>query len=120
MSDGDNIVPFPTPTRAQSVGDVCFNRIELGKILSIYGRFVAAGEWRDYAIDHKPDHALFSIYRRASERPLFSIEKRPANAARQGAFCVFGHDGRVLKRGKDLEMTLRIFNRALLKLTRPE
>lgn len=87
---------------------VFFARPELDHILSIYGRMVAAGEWRDYAMDALPDRAVFSVYRRASEAPLYQIEKCPELARRQGAFCVRAADGRLLKRGHDLEAVLRI------------
>ncbi len=94
---------------------VAFNRAELSAILSVYGRFVAAGEWRDYAIDHLRDRAVFSIFRRSAEHPLYRIEKQPRLAQRQGAFQVMGADGRVLKRGRDLALVLRVFEPKLLR-----
>ena len=87
---------------------VFFERPELDSILRFYGRMVATGEWRDYAMDALPDRALFSIYRRASEAPLYQIEKRPEEARRQGAYCVRATDGRILRRGHDLARVLAV------------
>ena len=95
---------------------VAFTREELSRILGLYGHFVAAGEWRDYAIDHLKDAAIFSVFRRAAETPLYRIEKRPALEARQGAFAVVSMTGVILKRGKDLAQVLRLFDRQRLKL----
>lgn len=95
---------------------VSFHRTELAIILAVYGRFVAAGEWRDYAMDFLSDAAVFSVYRRATETPLFRVEKRPRLAAKQGAYAVVGHDGRVLKRGRDLAQVMRVFDAKLLKV----
>ncbi len=95
---------------------VAFTREELSRILGLYGHFVAAGEWRDYAIDHLKDAAIFSVFRRAAETPVYRIEKRPALAARQGAFAVVSTAGIILKRGKDLAQVLRLFDRQKLKL----
>ena len=88
--------------------NVFFERFELDRILRFYGRMVAAGEWRDYAIDALPDRVLFSVYRRTSEAPLYQIEKRPEDARKQGAFSVRGMDGRVLRRGHELEPVLAV------------
>src|SRR5690606_21244449 len=85
---------------------VFFDRPELDRLLRFYGRMVAAGEWRDYALDSLPDRALFSIYRRASEAPLYLIEKQPD--ARQGPYSVRAVDGRVLRRGDDLERVIAV------------
>ena len=85
-------------------------------ILSVYGRMVAAGVWRDYAIDHMRDRAVFSVFHRTTEQPLFRIEKRPKLQAKQGAFSVSGAEGQVLKRGRELELVLRVFDRKLVKL----
>ena len=95
---------------------MAFHRSELFVILSVYGRMVAAGEWRDYAIDHLRDAAVFSVFRRSSESPLYRIEKRPKLAARQGAYCVLGAENQILKRGKDLKTVLRVFDSKLVKL----
>ncbi len=97
-------------------GRVFFDRRELGQILNLYGRMVALGEWRDYAIDGLSDCAVFAVYRRASEAPLYRIEKRPALARRQGQWAVLAHTGHVLKRGHDLEQVLKVFDRRRLRL----
>ncbi|MBC7768574.1 MAG: DUF2794 domain-containing protein [Phycisphaerales bacterium] len=87
---------------------VFFERLELDRLLRFYGRMVAAGEWRDYALDALPDCALFSVYRRSSEAPLYQIEKRPDDARKQGAYSVRAVDGRVLRRGHDLDRVLDV------------
>jgi len=92
-----------------------FDRAELNRILTVYGRMVAAGEWRDYALDFLDEVAVFSIYRHASEMPLFRVEKRPKLKAKQGQYAVIAAGGLVLKRGHDLAQVLRIFDRKLLK-----
>ena len=90
---------------------VFFERRELDAILRLYGRMVAAGEWKDYAIDGGKEAATFSVFRRATEHALYRIEKRPALARRQGAWSVLAPGGLVLKRGHDLETVLKIFDR---------
>ena len=97
-----------TLATTKSVRSIFFNRIELDHILGMYGRMVAAGEWRDYAMDALPDRALFSVYRRSSESPLYQIEKRPENARRQGAYSVVSSDGRILRRGPELPRVLAV------------
>src|SRR5580704_18366192 len=92
-------------------GVTFFERPELDRLLRLYGRQVAAGEWRDYAIDGLKDAAVFSVFRRASEAPLYRIEKRPALARRQGAWAVIGQGGLILRRGHELEQVLRFFER---------
>ena len=77
---------------------------------------LAAGEWRDYAIDHLKDKAVFSVFKRSGEYPLYRIEKNPKLAAKQGAFSVVGTDGRILKRGHDLRQVLKVFDKALKAL----
>ena len=104
---------IPARPRAEPVA---FTRSELTRILSLYGQFVAAGDWRDYAIDCLSDAAVFSIYRRASEMPLYRIEKRPKLARKQGAYVVVSMTGAVLKRGHDLAQVLKVFDRQKLKL----
>ena len=93
--------------------EVTFNRRELNRILDLYGRKVAAGEWRDYAIDFLKDHAQFSVYRRSSEVPLYRIVKDPALAKRQGAYSVVAATGLVLKRGTELSRVLRVLDKKL-------
>lgn len=95
---------------------VTFHRTELSAILDIYGRMVAAGEWRDYSIDFLPERAVFSVFRRATEHPLYRIEKDPARAQKQGLYAVIAQDGRVLKRGPDLRRVLKVFEAKLLRL----
>jgi len=92
---------------------VTFHRRELDAILWIYGRMVGEGVWRDYAIDHLKDRAVFSVFKRAGEYPLYRIEKDPKLAAKQGAFSVIGADGRILKRGHELKQVLKVFDRTL-------
>ncbi|NLH80124.1 MAG: DUF2794 domain-containing protein [Phyllobacteriaceae bacterium] len=101
-----SVVAFPRPAR-----EVTFDRRELTAILDVYGRMVAAGEWRDYAIDHLADRAIFSVFRRTSEAPLHRIEKTPRNAARQGAYSVSDTAGRILKRGSDLVRVLAVLEK---------
>src|SRR6201987_1144648 len=97
-------------------GATFFERPELDRLLRLYGRMVAAGEWRDYAIDGLRDAAVFSVFRRASEQPLYRIEKRPALAKRQGAWAVVGEGGMVLRRGHDLDQVLRFFEKGRFKV----
>lgn len=101
-----------TPPSARAVPLVFFDRRELDRLLGLYGMRVAAGEWRDYAIDGLADAAVFSVFRRASEAPAYRIEKRPALARRQGQWAIIGHGGLILKRGHELEQVLRFFDRA--------
>ncbi|MDX2258675.1 MAG: DUF2794 domain-containing protein [Hyphomicrobiaceae bacterium] len=88
-----------------------FNRQELSEILAVYGRKVAAGEWRDYAIDMGRDSAVFSVFRKASECPFVRIEKTPKLASRQGAYSVVGAAGQVLKRGTELKRVLAVLEK---------
>jgi len=97
----------PQPSR------VTFNRLELNRILNLYGRMVAEGEWRDYAIDFLKDRAVFSIFRRASEVPLYRIEKDPKLARKQGAYSVIAASGLILRRGHDLDRVLLVIDRKL-------
>ena len=93
--------------------EVTFNRRELNRILDLYGRKVAAGEWRDYAIDFLKDRAVFSVFRRSSEMPIYRIEKNPRLARRQGAYSVVSVTGLILKRGHELDRVLRVLDRSL-------
>jgi len=90
---------------------VSFNRRELDTILRLYGRMVADGEWRDYALDLLKDRAIFSVFRRSSEMPLYRIEKDPKLARRQGAYSVIATGGMVLKRGHDLAQVLKVLEK---------
>jgi hypothetical protein len=87
---------------------VVFNRVELATILNLYGTKVASGEWRDYAIDFNRERAVFAVYRRASELPLYRIEKTPRLARRQGAYAVTTTGGQILRRGHDLAQVLKV------------
>lgn len=91
-------------------GPVFFDRRELDLILRVYGRMVASGEWRDYAIVGEADVAEFAVFRRSGDAPAYRIEKRPALQRRQGQWAVVGEGGQVLKRGRDLAQTLRVFD----------
>lgn len=97
-------------THSRPIPVVSFDRRELALILNVYGRKVAAGDWRDYALDFGRERAMFSIYQHASERPLYVVEKNPKLARRQGQYMVIGAQGRVLKRGHDLAAVLRVFD----------
>lgn len=94
---------------------VAFHRTELSVILSLYGRFVAAGEWRDYGISTLKDLAVFSVFRRTAEHPLYRIEKRPRLRGKQGIYAVVGMDGQILRRGHDLRTVLRVLERKLIR-----
>ncbi|GHH00838.1 DUF2794 domain-containing protein [Pseudodonghicola xiamenensis] len=94
---------------------VAFDRRELSVILSLYGRMVAAGEWRDYGISCLREVAVFSVFRRTAEFPLYRIEKRPKLRNRQGQYAVVGMDGQIFKRGHDLRMVLRVLERKLIR-----
>jgi Protein of unknown function (DUF2794) len=98
---------------------VGFDRQELTRILDLYGRMVAAGKWRDYAIDLGRDAAIFSAFRRAAERPEYRIEKRPELRNRQGIWALIGEGGVVLKRGHELGPVLAPVERKLMKLVSP-
>jgi Protein of unknown function (DUF2794) len=92
---------------------VTFDRRELNRILGLYGRKVAAGEWRDYAIDFLRDRAVFSVFRRASEVPLYRIEKNPKLARRQGAYTIVSATGLIVRRGHELDRVLRVLDKSL-------
>ena len=108
---GAEITPFPSPPER-----VMFHRTELSVILGLYGRMVAAGEWRDYGISHLGDRAVFAIFRRTAETPLYRIEKHPRLRQRQGMYALIGTNGQVLKRGHDLASVLRVLERRLIRL----
>ncbi|SIS85240.1 Protein of unknown function [Roseivivax lentus] len=109
----NSLTPFPH--RPEQTETVMFHRIELNEILSLYGRMVAAGEWRDYGISALRDAAIFSIFRRSAEQPLYRIEKRPKLRNKQGMYSVVGMDGQILKRGHDLKAVLRVLERKLIR-----
>jgi hypothetical protein len=115
--DNSVVVDFRPSAASSAPPQVSFNRLELGAILNVYGRMVAAGEWRDYALDFSRDSAVFSIYRRASEMPLYRVVKTPALARKQGAYAVIASAGQVLKRGQDLARVLAIFDKPVRLVT---
>ena len=105
----------PATKQSRFVAAVAFDRKELSTILNLYGRKVADGEWRDYAMDFLRERALFSIYKRSSERPVYVIEKNPKLRNKQGQYMVLSQDGRVLKRGHELSTVIRILELAVVK-----
>lgn len=111
--EGSTVVDLREYKQSKDPLPVTFHRRELDAILRIYGRMVGEGEWRDYAIDHLKEKAVFSVFKRSGEMPLFRIEKNPKLAAKQGAYCVINTDGRILKRGHELPQVLKVFDKAL-------
>jgi len=112
LPDAGNILPFPGK---RATGQVAFERAELMRILDLYGRMVAAGEWRDYAMDFARDCATFAAFRRTADVPQMRIEKRPELRGRQGMWALFGEHGQVLKRGHELAGVLAPVERRLVK-----
>ncbi|MEM6339564.1 MAG: DUF2794 domain-containing protein [Pseudomonadota bacterium] len=108
---------MPAPSNLREVPSlvVAFHRTELSIILSLYGRMVAAGEWRDYGISSLKEVAVFSVFRRTAENPLYRIEKRPKLQSKQGMYALIGIDGQVLRRGHDLKTVLRVLERKLIR-----
>ena len=108
---------LPNVTQLHAVPEqVSFHRSELAVILGLYGRMVAAGEWRDYGISCLREVAVFSVFRHTAENPIYRIEKRPKLARKQGEYAVIGMDGRILKRGHDLSAVLRVLERKLIRI----
>ncbi len=108
---GSTSSPLSPPQAPTSSQAAAFNRQELNQILNLYGRKVAAGEWRDYAIDMGREKAVFSVFRRTSECPLYTIEKSPKLARKQGAYSVVAASGLILKRGHELARVLEVLDR---------
>ena len=108
------VTPFPHPRDRQAIAS--FDRIELQRILDLYGRMVAAGHWRDYGLSFDPDVAIFAAFRRAAEHPEVRIEKRPRLRWKQGAFALVLANGAVLRRGHDLVGVLAPIERRLMRL----
>ena len=106
-------IGHPSAPAQSFAAQICFNRSELNEILQVYGRHVAAGEWRDYAIDMGREKAVFSIFRRTSEMPLYRVEKNPKLARKQGAYSVITATGLILKRGSDLKRVLAVIDKKL-------
>lgn len=111
-----NVTPFPS--HAAMAGQTGFDRLELQRIMDLYGRMVSAGHWRDYAIDLGSEAAVFSAFRRSTERPEYRIEKRPSLRHRQGMWALVGEAGNILKRGAELQGILAPVERRLLKIVR--
>lgn len=107
----DNVVQLHPARKKQTMEIVSFDRRELDLILRIYGFKVSDGEWRDYAIDMLKDRAVFSVFRRTAEVPMFMIEKRPKMARKQGAYSIINASGQILKRGQELAKVLNYFER---------
>lgn len=112
-----NVVALNLGRRPAQQTEVRFDRRELDQILRVYGFMVAGGEWRDYGLSHLKDRAVFSVFRRSCEMPLYRIEKIPRRSRRQGAYAIVNASGTVLKRGHDLAHVLKLFDRPL-KLVR--
>jgi len=108
------ITPFPHPRDRRAL--VAFDRLELQRILDLYGRMVAAGNWRDYGLHFAADVAVFAAFRRSAERPEVRVEKRPSLQSKQGAWALVGEHGAVLKRGHELAGVLAPLERRLLKI----
>jgi Protein of unknown function (DUF2794) len=116
IGDTDPSQSFRGSAQARSTAaptEVKFDHHELRRILDVYGRMVAAGEWRDYAIDFLKDRAVFSVFRRSSEMPIYRIEKDPKLARKQGAYSVISATGLILRRGHDLDRVLRVLDKKL-------
>ena len=107
--------PTPFPQSDRLTEQVCFDRHEMGLILAVYGRMVALGEWRDYGISTLHDLAVFSIFRRTAEFPLYRVEKRPRLRLKQGMYSVLGMDGHILRRGHDLAVVLRVLEHKTIR-----
>ena len=107
--------PTPFPQSDRLTEQVSFDRKELSLILSLYGKMVAMGEWRDYGISTLRDLAVFSVFRRTAENPLYRIEKCPKLRSKQGIYAVVGMDGHILRRGHDLAQVLRVLERKLIR-----
>ena len=112
------IVSLRTGTSSKTPSQTAFDRQELNLILSVYGQMVSKGEWKDYALDFLKDKAVFSIFRRATEHPLYRIEKIPALRQKQGQYAVIAPGGLILKRGHDLKTVLKIFDKLRFKVER--
>jgi hypothetical protein len=110
------VAPFPNSRDRRPI--TAFDRLELMRIMDLYGRMVAAGHWRDYALGHHPDHAVFAAFRRHTERPEIRIEKHPELRLKQGAFALVSEHGLVLKRGHDLGGIMAPLERRLMQIVR--
>lgn len=113
QTTSDVVVDLHEYKKAKNPPPVTFHRRELDQILKVYGRMVGEGEWRDYAIGHMKDRAVFAVFKRAGEVPLYRIEKNPKLAAKQGAYSVVNAHGTILKRGHELAQVLKVFDKVL-------
>ena len=111
-----NIVTIKSESLEKITENITFHRLELAPILSLYGRMVAAGEWRDYGISYLREVAVFSVFKRTAENPLYRIEKRPKLRSKQGMYSLIGTQGQVLKRGHDLKSVLGVLERRLIRI----
>jgi hypothetical protein len=107
-----DVYPFPRSSSPQ----IGFTRAELGRIIDLYGRMVAAGQWKDYALEFGKDHAAFWAFRRSAERPEYKIEKRPSLHNKQGMYALVNEAGMVLRRGQELGPVLAPIERRLMKV----
>lgn len=110
-----SIEPPPLSAFSAYPEQVSFDRHELSAILTVYGRMVALGEWRDYGISNLREVAVFSIFRRTAEHPLYRVEKRPKLRQKQQLYAVIGMDGQILKRGPDLAQVMRVFDKKMIR-----
>ena len=108
-------LPTPFAQNSQATEQVSFDRLELSAILALYGRMVAAAEWRDYAMSFQPGLAVFAVFRRTAENPLYRIEKRPKLRMKQGMYAISGEAGQVLRRGHDLAAVLKVLEKKLIR-----
>ena len=106
----------PIPFHPVAPEQIAFHRTELSLLMGLYGRMVAAGEWRDYGLSFLREVAVFSVFKRTAENPIYRVEKRPKLRLRQGQYAVIGIDGQVLKRGSDLKQVLRVLERQLIRV----
>lgn len=113
ISQSSNVIPITQPanTKAKAAEVVTFHRRELDQLIQLYSSRVGTGDWRDYAIDMLKDRAVFSVFKRASETPLYTIEKQPKLARRQGEWSITNANGLILKRGHDLKNVLRVLDK---------
>ena len=114
----NNFIPIYPQYESKLSQNVFYQRSELNMMLSLYGRMVAAGEWRDYGISSLRDVAIFSVFRRTAEQPLYRVEKRPKLRNKQGEYAVIGMDGQILKRGHNLKTVLHVLERKLIRVVR--
>ena len=111
-----NVVTIKSESLEKITENITFHRLELAPILSLYGRMVAAGEWRDYGISYLREVAVFSVFKRTAENPLYRIEKRPKLRSKQGMYSLIGTQSQVLKRGHDLKSVLGVLERRLIRI----